>query len=574
VTNNRNSMDQGVLQAVVGRWFEALTYGSQEIVLLLAADGSLRYVSQSPVLGDAVGYDATEVFKAGMGLVHEDDRQHLREAFAQLISQDGCMMTSDYRIRHRLGHWVRVQSTAVNRLHDEIVAAVVVHTRPAPVADVPSGSPSGGRLTDHALFVRTAQQAVDRARREPSYGFSVLAIELERLKMLVGSYGQQIVNQLLGEVGNRISSLLRPQDTLGRLSGGEFAILLDGVSDRRAAGRIADSVQKTVGLRYEIGDHVLNASTIIGISTSERAYEHADDVLRDAALASNRARGKGRKRRAVFQTQMRVEDTRFMAMVAELHNALHVGQFRLHYQPIVCLNTGRLRGLEALIRWQHPNRGLVSPGEFIPVAEETGLIAPIGRWVLSEACRQMAAWHQAYPSEPPVHVSVNLSAKQFGDEDLSAQVETVLGQSGLDARQLKLEITESAVLENHEAARQVLTRLKDKGIKLSLDDFGTGYSSFSYLYQLPYDTLKIDRSFVSRICDEGQNTDVIHAIIVLAHKLGMDVVAEGVETATQASQLRQMGCEYAQGNHFASALEGNVAGELMARRSEQSQSPA
>jgi EAL domain-containing protein (putative c-di-GMP-specific phosphodiesterase class I) len=223
-----------------------------------------------------------------------------------------------------------------------------------------------------------------------------------------------------------------------------------------------------------------------------------------------------------------------------------------------------LAGFEALIRWQHPKRGLVSPAEFIPVAEETGLIAPIGQWVLSEACRQMARWHDQHRLETPLHVSVNLSAKQFGDEDLSEQVEDILTKSGLDARQLKLEITESAVLENRDAATQTLTRLKGKGVKISLDDFGTGYSSFSYLYQLPYDTLKIDRTFVARIGDDGENTDVIHAIVVLAHNLRMDVVAEGVETAAQASQLKTMWCEYAQGYYFARPLEATVAGELIA----------
>ncbi len=559
-----NATDHGVLQALAGRWLEALTRGSREVVTLHAADGELVYVSGNQILRDAAGYDTTEVLAAGMGLVHPEDRQRMREAFAQLVTQRDGRVVIEYRIKHRLGHWVRVESTGTNHLGDEVVQAIVVHTRQSLVSDLPPNSGPVSAVRDRAAFVDAVQQAVDRSRYEATYGFSVLLVELERMKMLVGSYGQEVVDHLMSEVSHRVSALLRPNDTLGRTDGGEYAILLDGVSDRRHAGRIADRIQKTLGVRYQVGDHTISTSAIVGIATSERAYERAEHVLRDAALASNRARGKGRKRRAVFQTQMRVEDTRFMAMVSELHTALHEHQFRLHYQPIVSLGTRTLAGFEALIRWQHPDRGLVSPMEFIPVAEETGLIAPIGQWVMREACRQMAEWHREHPLDPPLYVSVNLSAKQFGDEDLSTQVESILNASGLEPSHLKLEVTETAVLEHRDAATQALARLKGQGVRVSLDDFGTGYSSFSYLYQLPYDTLKIDRSFVSRIGDDGENTDVIHAIIVLAHNLRMDVVAEGVETAGQANQLKSMWCEHAQGYYFAKPLEATKAGELIA----------
>jgi EAL domain-containing protein (putative c-di-GMP-specific phosphodiesterase class I) len=261
---------------------------------------------------------------------------------------------------------------------------------------------------------------------------------------------------------------------------------------------------------------------------------------------------------------MRVEDTRYMTMLAGLHNALQSNQFRLHYQPIVSLATRTLAGFEALIRWYHPDQGVVPPMSFIPVAEETGLIVPIGAWVLQEACRQMAEWNAAYRMDPPLYMSVNLSAKQFVEEDVLSHIESAIQQSGIDPQQLKLEITESAVLENQDGAAAVLQRIKQGGVRVSLDDFGTGYSSFSYLHQLPYDTLKIDRSFVSRIGEAGENSEIIHAIIVLAHNLRMDVVAEGVETAGQAAQLRNMWCEYAQGYFFAKPMEAEAAGQLIA----------
>jgi EAL domain-containing protein (putative c-di-GMP-specific phosphodiesterase class I) len=261
---------------------------------------------------------------------------------------------------------------------------------------------------------------------------------------------------------------------------------------------------------------------------------------------------------------MRVEDTRYMQILAGLHSALVGSQFRLHYQPIVSLATRTLAGFEALIRWYHPEQGLISPLSFIPVAEETGLIVPIGNWVMNEACRQMAQWSRAYRVDTPLYMSVNLSTKQFVEEDISTQIETAISRSGIQPSQLKLEITESAVLDNQYAAAAMLQRIKKHGVRVSLDDFGTGYSSFSNLHQLPYDTLKIDRSFVSRIGDAGENSEIIHAIIVLAHNLRMDVVAEGVETVGQADRLRNMWCEYAQGYFFAKPMEADAAGELIA----------
>ena len=553
------------MQAVAGRWLQALTEGSGEVVMLVAADGRPQFVSMSQALVDMVGYGPEELSQlSDLSFVHPDDQQLVVASFREVSGSGNGRTSIDYRVRHRLGHWVRVQSTAVNRLADEVVQAVVVHTRPMSSSDQPPVSDPGTVGDDRASFAEAVQAAVDRARTDPRYGFSVLLLELERFKMLVGSYGQELVGQLLNDVAGRVAALLRPQDTLGRLSGGEIAILLDGVGDRRHAGRVADRVQKTVSRRYALGEHVVSVSGYIGIATSERIYERSENVMRDAALAANRARSKGHKRRAVFQTQMRVEDTRFMALVAELHAAVQEKQFRLYYQPIISLATRGLIGFEALLRWNHPKHGIVPPVQFIPIAEETGLIAPLGEWVLNEACRQMTVWTRTHPRNPPLHISVNLSAKQFADEDLTGLVERALQSSGLPGGQLKLEVTESAVLESREEAAETLNRLKQQGVKVSLDDFGTGYSSFSYLHQLPYDTIKIDRSFVARIGEDGENTDVIHAIIVLAHNLRMDVVAEGVETARQAQQLEAMWCESAQGYFFARPLEASAAEQLIA----------
>lgn len=560
----RDPIDRSVLQAASGRWLEALTAGTREGVTLLAGDGGVRYFSVSGALCDLLGYEAKELNGlVGPGLVHAEDRTMLQRAFVELARQPRGRRTIDYRVRHKLGHFVRLQSTGVNRLDDELIGAIVVHTRGASVSSVPPADDPASSVRDKPAFMNAVEESIRKARTDTTYGFSVLIIELSRMKMLLGSYGQDVVDELMVKVSARVTGLLRPGDTLGSF-GGEIAVLLDGVRDRRHAARVADRIQRTVGQRYEVGEHNIDTSAIVGIATSERTYERAADVLRDAALATNRARGRGRKRRAVFQTQMRVEDTRFMAMVSELHSAIQERQFRLHYQPIISLGTRTLSGFEALVRWEHPRRGLVSPDQFIPVAEDTGLIEPLGRWVLEEACRQMVEWQREHRQASPLDVSVNLSNKQFADEDLEGRVAKILADTGLQADRLKLEVTESAILENQDEAAKVLGRLKDHGVRVSLDDFGTGYSSFSYLCSLPYDTLKIDRSFVSRIGEEGENTDVIHAIIVLAHNLRMEVVAEGVENEIQAAQLKSMWCEYAQGFHFARPLPAAEASALIA----------
>ncbi|MBI4700948.1 MAG: GGDEF and EAL domain-containing protein [Deltaproteobacteria bacterium] len=557
-------LDQQQLLRVAGRWLHALTEGSREVVALLAQDGSVQFLSMGGVVADLIGHDAVDLAGMELGeIIHPDDLGRVRDSFDHLAGTPDERLTVEYRARHRDGQYVRVESTGVNLLHDKIVRAVVVHTRRA---GPPSSGAPAGRLRDRASFLDVLREAVARAQNERGYGFSVLIVELDRYRLLVGSYGQELADAVLAEVARRVGAEARPQDTIALLGGGELAVLLDGVGEGRQAGAVADAIQRKLEERYHVEGREIATSAIVGIASSERRYARAEDVMRDAALATHRARGPGRRRRAVFQTQMRVEDSDALTMVAQLYGALQRDELQVFYQPIVALGTRTLVGFEALVRWFHPQRGVVLPAQFIPMAEETGLVVPLGALVLGEACRQMARWHAEHAGAAALHVSVNLSPKQLAEEDLRHQIEKALRVSSLPPACLKLEVTESAVLEKLETTTKVLHGLKELGVRLSLDDFGTGYSSFSYLHQLPYDTLKIDRSFVSRMGERGEGCEIVQAIVGLAHNLRMEVVAEGVEAPHQAAFLQSMRCEYAQGYLFAKPLPGPNAAALIGTR--------
>jgi EAL domain-containing protein (putative c-di-GMP-specific phosphodiesterase class I) len=303
-------------------------------------------------------------------------------------------------------------------------------------------------------------------------------------------------------------------------------------------------------------------TTSIGIAGSDTGYTRPQDVLRDADTAMYRAKALGKARHQVFDKTMHARAMKLMQLENDLRRAIDRDEFTLHYQPILQIATGQIRGLEALVRWQHPERGLIAPGDFIPVAEETGLILPIGRWVLQEGCRQAAAWHEMFP-ENPVDISINLSGRQFSQADLVEQVVSVLRQTKLPARHLILEITESVVMENPESTITMLKRLKELGIKINIDDFGTGYSSLAYLQRFPVDTMKIDRSFIARMGQDPENAEIVRTIVALAHNLNMKVTAEGIESAEQLDQLRHLDCENAQGYFLSRPLDQQSATEAL-----------
>ena len=417
-------------------------------------------------------------------------------------------------------------------------------------------------LPNRVLFMERLTHALTKVKEGEGYTFGVLFLDLDRFKVVNDSLGHQIGDQLLIATARRLESCLRPGDIVARLGGDEFAIILEHVKHVSDAVQAAERIRERLAAPFNLSGHEVFISASIGIALNQTASEAPDELLRNADTAMYRAKDQGRGCFELFDKGMHARNAALSQLETGLRRALAHNEFRVHYQPIISLESWRISGFEALVRWEHPEHGYVSPLKFIPVAEETGLIIKIGEWVLREACQQLKVWQEHFPSDPPLSMSVNLSGKQLSQPDLIDRISQILTETGIEASTLKIEITESAIIENIDDAAMTLRRIKALGIRLSLDDFGTGYSSLSYLHRFPIDTLKIDRSFVSRI-NLPKNTEIVKTILALAGNLGMDVVAEGVETREQILQLTGMNCEYVQGYLLSKPIDGRAMRELI-----------
>ncbi|RYG67587.1 EAL domain-containing protein [bacterium] len=517
---------------------------------------------------DEIGDEPDEWFSR----VHQGDIERMRSLLALHLSGASPHFECEYRLRCADGtyRWMLGRGLAVpgeSGLAQRIAGSqtdITAHkTAEAQLSHNAFYDTLTG-LPNRALFLDRLEKTIDRAKRDEEYTFAVLFLDIDRFKKINDSLGHIPGDKLLVEVAKRFETCLRPGDTVARLGGDEFAILIDNIRDEEDVDLVAGRIRQELQSPISLDGHDVFVTVSIGVAPSKGGRERPDELLRNADTAMYRAKGLGRARHEIFDAAMHQSAVKMLELESDLWRAIERDELRLHYQPIISLKSGRVTGFEALVRWQHPERGLVSPADFIPLAEESGLIVPIGWWVLEKACCQGKAWTDKYKLLNPYFMAVNLSSKQFSQDDMINVVQSTVERCGFDPLCLKLEITESVIMENTESANSMLLQLKQLGIYLSMDDFGTGYSSLSYLHRFPLDTLKIDRSFVSQMNEYTKNTEIVGTILNLASSLAMDVVAEGVETEEQLKVLRQMGCNSAQGYYFSKPLTAEGIEELLA----------
>lgn len=556
--------------------FRSLVQHLSNVILVCDTEGKVIY--EAPTAGS--GLSAIGATLSGtilVDLVHPDDQAELQVIWRRIRSAAGESGLVELRLRNDNGRWHHTECALTNLLHETSVSGIVATMR-----DVTERKNFEAQLTtqafydsltglpNRALLRDRIDQSVVRAGRDRGK-ISLLFIDLDDFKRINDSLGHREGDMLLIAAARRLKECVGPSDTVARLGGDEFVILLDQLNNEsiNEAKLVAETVLKQFEMPWTLDgrEYVVTASVgmVLADSDMDSAAKtiDADALLRDADVAMYRAKSTGKSRYVVFDASMHDAAVDRLAVETDLRQAIQRNELRVHFQPVVHLRTGQVREMEALVRWQHPIRGMVSPSDFIPVAEETGLIIPIGRSVLTRACEQVASWQAQFPLERPLQVSVNLSPRQFEDPALVDDVTCALRHSGARPGSLKLEVTEGVVMRDTEASIQTLHKLKAQGIQIAIDDFGTGYSSLSYLKKLPLDVLKIDRSFVQGIGSNPEDDAIVQAIISLAQSLGLGVTAEGIETEEQAKLLRAWSCESGQGFLFAPPLQADSATELL-----------
>jgi diguanylate cyclase (GGDEF)-like protein/PAS domain S-box-containing protein len=524
---------------------------------VLSEKGVLLWVNRSLCI--FLGYSESELLGSSLNsITRQEDLEMAAAALRTMLEQEKDLLQLEVRHQRRDGEQVwalwnvaRYQDPSDEQLYLLLQLQDITERRQSEekLRHDAFHDPLTG-LPNRALFADHVKLTIARAKRAPQRHFAILFCDLDRFKVINDSLGHMVGDQLLAEVARRLEKCLREGDTVARVGGDEFTILLEDLNNEAEAEEVANRIQELVSAPILLDGREVYTTMSIGLVTGNGDSRDPEDLLRDADTAMYRAKSLGKARHVIFDNTMHASAINLLQIETDLRKALDKGQFFLQYQPIVSLDDFRVCGFEALIRWQHPERGLVSPLDFIPIAEDTGQILAIGEWALNEACRQMHRWETAYPVSAPLFISVNLSCKQFNHPLLIEQVAEVIKRTRISPRRLKLEITESAVMDNIDSATSMLRQLRDIGVQLAIDDFGTGYSSLSYLHKFPIDTLKIDRSFVTRMAENPENIEIVRTIILLAQVLGMDVIAEGVETKEQLKILRDLKCEYGQGYYF------------------------
>jgi len=567
--------------------FQLISENAADMIALVDGDGRRLY--NSPAYLKVLGYSPEDLnATSSIEQIHPDDRPRVLKA-AEKARLSGQGERMEYRVRHKDGSWRTLESTASPIRNEKgqtdklvIVNRDITERKRAEEMLAHNAFHDGlTNLPNRSLFLDRLQQALTLSKRHPNYKFAVLLIDVDEFKIINDSLGHAAGDDLLIQIGQRLKesvrradTVSRPRtsdvpdrpandDTLARLGGDEFTILLDDIRDPIEAVRVAERMQAELAIPFVVNQQGIVISASIGIAASTSPHTHAEDLLRDADIAMYRAKRAGKACCEVSDTAMHENAVKRLQLETDLRKALDQGQFRVYYQPIVSLQTGKITGFEALTRWQRPE-GILAPIAFIAVAEETGLIIPMNRQLLREACQHLRSWQSEFPSDPPLTMSVNITSREFAQPDLASEIRKSLEQTGIDPSCLQLEIIETIAMGDAEKSGHVLGQLKALGVRLSIDDFGTGYSSLSRLRRIPVDTLKIDRAFISNMDSDKENREIVRAIIVLAHNLGLKVVAEGTETEEHINLLKQFNCEMAQGYLFSRPADDQAMLKLLA----------
>lgn len=562
--------------------YQLLSQHTRDIVLFLRPDGQIIEANRAAT--EAYGYRLAECLALNFRDLHDTASTALVDDQLKQAYQDGLLYEAMHCRQDSSCFPVEVSIQGATVENEVLLLAII--------RDITNRKRSEEKLfriafhdeltglPNRSLFLEQLRRSLQQAQQNHGYKFAVLFLDLDSFKLINDSLGHLVGDQMLIAIAQRLAGCLHPADTLARFGGDEFTILREDIQDLAAATLLAKQIQQQLAQPLQLKGQDIYSTLSIGIVVSTIGGSQPEDLLRSADTALYQAKALGGDRYVVFDSEMQNRALLRLRLESDLRRALTQHhewgdilptdkacsiEFLVYYQPIVSFRTMKVAGFEALVRWQHPTRGLISPAEFIPIAEQTGLIVPIGWIVLRQACLQMHLWHQQFPEQATLSISVNLSVKQFGQADLVNQIQQILTETGLPPQRLKLEITESALMESPELAARMLCELQALGIQISLDDFGTGYSSLAYLHRFPIDTLKIDSSFVRRVDEAGEQLEIVRTILTLAWNLGVDTVAEGVETMKHLNQLRLLRCDYGQGYLFAKPLKAKDATALLTK---------
>ena len=568
--------------------FQLISENAADMIALVGSDGRRLY--NSPAYQKVLGYSPEDLkTTSSFEQIHPDDRPRVAQA-AEKARRSGQGERVEYRIRHKDGSWRTLESTAnaIRNARGKTDKLVIVNrdiTERKRAEELLAHNAFHDGLTslpNRALFIDRLQHALTLSKRHANYKFAVLLIDIDEFKIVNDSLGHAAGDELLIQIGQRLKDSVRradtvsrprissapnwpnhDEDTLARLGGDEFTILLDDIRDPIEAVRVAERVQAELATPFVVDQQEIVISASIGIAASTSPHTEAEHLLRDADIAMYRAKRSGKARCEVSDTAMHETAVKRLRLETDLRKALDQGEFRVFYQPIVSLQTGKITGFEALTRWQRAGK-IVPPIDFIAVAEEIGLIIPMNRQLRREACQQLQAWQSEFPANPPLTMSVNITSKEFAQPDLASEIGKTLAEIGFDPACLQLEIVETIAMGDAEKSGQVLAQLKALGVRLSIDDFGTGYSSLSRLRRIPVDTLKIDRAFIMNMDSDPESHEIVRIIIMLAHNLGLKVVAEGTETEEHVRLLKQLNCETAQGYNYSRPADAQAMVKLLA----------